>query len=48
MGTVNNSKPLSFEDMEDETVVSTPATEVVAEVVADIVSATADVEEVKE
>lgn len=42
MGTVNNSKPMSFEDMEDQAVVtSTPATEVVAEVVADLVSATA-------
>ena len=39
MGTVNNSKPMSFEDMEDQAVVtSTPAAEVVAEIVAEVVA----------
>lgn len=47
MGTINNSKPLSFEDMEDQEVVATPVAEVVAEIVA--VGATPTTEtEVKE
>lgn len=52
MGTVNNSKPMSFEDMEDQAVVVTPVVtaEVVADTVAEIsaIETTPAVEEVKE
>lgn len=44
MGTIGNSKPLSFEDMIEEEVVVTPAAEVVAEVVQELVSATTETE----
>jgi len=53
MGTVNNSKPMSFEDMEDVEVTPVVVPQVTAEVVADTVAEisaieTTPAEEVKE